>query len=147
MAQSTDPSWLKRARSYLGLAEVPGKTHNGKILGWWKLLGAVIRDDETPWCSAFVNWCMDRAGVKGTTSARARSWANWGVECPPKLGCVVVMSRGSNPMQGHVGFLVSVHGNQVIVLGGNQGDRVCEATFPADRVIAYRWPKVGDFKI
>ncbi|KKK66354.1 hypothetical protein LCGC14_2964930, partial [marine sediment metagenome] len=39
-------------------------------------------EDETPWCSSFVNFCVCEAGynpIKETGSARARSWLSWGV--------------------------------------------------------------------
>jgi hypothetical protein len=39
-----------------------------------------FKDDETAWCSSFVNWVMEQArpGHKGTDSARALSWKTTG---------------------------------------------------------------------
>lgn len=33
---------------------------------------------NVPWCSSFVNAAMEGSGIKGTGSAMARSWLNWG---------------------------------------------------------------------
>src|ERR687890_436177 len=51
--------------------------------------------DSTPWCSAFVNWCLAQAGIKGTDSGWARSWAQWGRAIDePRLGAIAVWARG-----------------------------------------------------
>ena len=34
--------------------------------------------NSEPWRSAFVNFCVTQAGVKGTNSALALSWLDWG---------------------------------------------------------------------
>lgn len=144
MTQTTDPIWLTKARSYLGLAEVPGKTHNGKILGWWKLLGAVIRDDETAWCGGFVGGVLKEVGAKVVKNpAGARNWLNLNrVITRPAYGCVVVFWRGSrNGWSGHVGFVVGRDKQgRLMVLGGNQGNKVSIKPFAEDRVLGYRWP-------
>lgn len=96
--------------------------------------------DETPWCSAFVNWCMQNAGLPRTGSASARSWLQWGVSLgAPTYGCVTVLRREGG---GHVGFFMG-QGNsrhQIVLLGGNQGDAICIRNYPRSRVIGYRWP-------
>ncbi|MCD4737613.1 MAG: TIGR02594 family protein [Bacteroidales bacterium] len=61
-------------------------------------------NDETAWCSAFVNWCMEASGIEGTNSAWARHWLFWGEPVNnPVRGCVVVFKRGTG---GHVGFFI-----------------------------------------
>lgn len=140
--------WIAKARSYLGEAEVPGKKHNGKILGWWRLLGAVIRDDETPWCGGFVGGVLAECGytfkdVKNP--AGARNWLSLPVKLDkPAYGCVVVFWRGQKSgWSGHVGFVVGEDQNgNLMVLGGNQGNRVSIAPFSRDRVLGYRWPSL-----
>jgi hypothetical protein len=54
----------------------------------------------------------------------------------------VVLERGNDPLSGHVGFFrqMSADGSKVYVLGGNQGDAVSIAAFPANKVLGYRWP-------
>ena len=50
----SEPSWLKIARSYEGLKEIPGPRHNQTIIRWLGKLKAWWSDDETPWCGVFV---------------------------------------------------------------------------------------------
>jgi hypothetical protein len=72
---------------------------------------------------------MEQAGVRGTDSAAARSWLNWGQQVPMNAnsvrpGDVIVFPRGNNPAQGHVAIVSEVlDGGRVRVVGGNQGVR------------------------
>jgi len=138
------PKWLQIARGELGQAEVPGPGSNPRIVEYLRStdLGAPDdRRDETPWCSAFVNWCIKQAGLKGTDSAAAASWRHWGVELEDgRLGCVVVMTR---PGGNHVGFYEGENDDGVLVLGGNQGDQVSRKWFSWERVTNFRWPEEG----
>jgi uncharacterized protein (TIGR02594 family) len=98
-------------------------------------------NDETPWCSAFVNFCVEQAGFAGTDSASARSWLNWGRKTDtPVTGCIAVFERGAPP-SGHVAFYVSQSADQIKVLGGNQGNKVSFAHFPKFRLLGYRIPR------
>jgi uncharacterized protein (TIGR02594 family) len=136
--------WYEIAQHELGVTEVPGPGDNPRIVEYLKstTLGSPDnRNDETPWCSAFLNWCMEQAGIKGTNSAWARSWLNWGREPTDDEwgeGVVVILERGAN--SGHVGFLDDWDDNRVRLLGGNQGDKVGYAWFPDERVLGYRVP-------
>lgn len=138
-----DTPWIAHARTFLGLREVPGARHNPTILGWWQKIFADFRDDETPWCAAFVGGVLEEVGIKSTRSAAARSYLKWGRSLSqPVPGCVVVFWRGSpSGWSGHVGFVVGkdAFGN-LMVLGGNQGDAVNIKPFGRDRVLGYRWP-------
>ena len=59
----------------------------------------------------------------------------------PAYGCLVVFTRQGG---GHVGFVVGKDkAGNLLVLGGNQGNRVSIAAFPTSRVAAYVWPSVG----
>jgi uncharacterized protein (TIGR02594 family) len=141
--------WMKIARKKLGIHEIPGPRANAFIVECLKstTLGKPDnQSDETAWCSAFANRIMQLAGIKGTNSAWARSWLNWGREPNDAEfgeGVIVILERG--PSFGHVGFLEDweysqVDGNKVKLLGGNQGDAVSEAWFPMNRVLGYRVP-------
>lgn len=133
-------SWMDEARFHLGLAEVPGARHNTTIQSWLMRLGAWWRDDETPWCGVFVAYCLRYSGhAVPKLWMRAREWATWGVPlAAPIQGCVVVFER---PGGGHVGFVAGIdQRGRLMVLGGNQGNRVSIAPFDPARVIAYRWP-------
>jgi uncharacterized protein (TIGR02594 family) len=134
--------WMPIARGELGVKERPGSGNNPRVVEYLNstdLDSDSASSDETPWCSAFVNWCVERSGNEGTNSAWARSWLDWGRRTEePVPGCIVVFSRGAN--SGHVAFYVSRDGDSIRVLGGNQSDQVCEASYPKSRLLGYRLP-------
>lgn len=144
---STEPAWMQIARKELGVKEKPGKAHEPRILEYHAETSLHAKDDETSWCSAFVNWVMRQAGIKGTGKADARSWLTWadGDRCEAKPGAVAVLWR-VKPLgwQGHVAFIDKVETGSLWLLGGNQGDRVSIAQFPKSRLLGCRWPKQGD---
>lgn len=132
--------WMEEARKFLGLKEIKGTKHAQAILDMWKAIKrGGIKDDETPWCAAFVGACLERAGIQSTRFESAKSYLSWGEKLEqPVLGCVVVFTRDGG---GHVGFVAgqSPSGN-LLVLGGNQGDEVNIREFQLTRVTGYRWP-------
>lgn len=137
------PAWLARALAYLGQIEIKGNEHNPLIIGWWEKIKTQFRDDETPWCAAFVGGVLAELGYTPQYSASARSYLKWGSELKgPRLGAVVVFWRGKQDgWSGHVGFITGRDRNgNLLVVGGNQGDRVSVASFPLSRVLGYRWP-------
>lgn len=135
--------WLSIAWAELGVSEVVGKEANPRIVEYLrstKVDPALAAKDETSWCSAFVNWCVEQAGYDGTKSAWARDWLRWGKELDvPIPGCVVVFSR--NVTEGHVGFFVGWKGGALQLLGGNQGGpvhQVCLSSRTLDNLLGYR---------
>lgn len=121
-----------------GVAEVQGPKSNPRIAEY---LSSVNQpgNDEIAWCSAFVNWCVIRAGLEGTNSAAARSWLKWGQPAENfQFGSILVMSRGTSSWQGHVGFYLGLKAGQFLLLGGNQGDRLSLAYFPLGKVLGLR---------
>ncbi len=141
-APSGTPSWYAVARGEIGIKEIPGAGDHPRIVEYHKttsLPANLQNQDETAWCSSFVNWCVERAGFEGTDSARARSWLNWGARLrEPSEGCIVVFSRGSNPASGHVGFYVGDAGSHIRVLGGNQSNAVTISRYRKSRLLGYR---------
>jgi uncharacterized protein (TIGR02594 family) len=123
------PRHLAIARGELGTNEIRGGRDNARIVEYHQTTTLRARDDETAWCSSFVNWTMEQAGVRGTDSAAARSWLNWGQQVPMNAnsvrpGDVIVFPRGNNSAQGHVAIVSEVlDGGRVRVVGGNQGVR------------------------
>lgn len=139
------PQWLDIARTYIGLREIKGGKHNPRILQWWEDIGASwYRDDETPWCGAYVGGVLVEAGFAPPArgeGARAKAWLDYGKKLDrPAVGCLVIFDRAGG---GHVGFVVGrdQHGN-LMVLGGNQSDGVNIKPFARNRVVGYRWPSV-----
>lgn len=101
--------------------------------------------DETPYCSAFVNWCLAKAGFKGTGNALAASFAKWGRPTKgnaPALGAVALIKYDDGSH--HVTFVagVSKNGESVATLGGNQGNahEVSHSRCEESLIIAYRYP-------
>lgn len=107
-----------------------------------------VTTDEVPWCSSFVNAICWMLRVQRSKSAAARSWLSYGValadlsEAQPGYD-IVVLKRGISPLAGHVGFYAgrewSAAGESKIhILGGNQGDNVSIARFPAELLLGTR---------
>ena len=137
---TSDYPWLKKAREYLGQKEIVGPKHNPVIVALWELGKAGnVKDDETPWCAAFVSAVLEQVGIRSARTGWSRSYLNWGQKLRyPAVGCIVVFERGSG---GHIGFVVGKdqRGN-LLVLGGNQSNAVTVAPFALSRVLGYRWP-------
>ncbi len=143
-----EPSpWLTIARRELGVREFPGNANNPRVVEYLSAtrnLGSSVRSkDETPWCSAFVNWCMQQVGIKGTQNALARSWQEWGKRLDePYVGCIVVFQREKK--FGHVGFYLGETETHIRVLGGNQQNpetgvfEVSEKSYPKVDFLEYR---------
>jgi uncharacterized protein (TIGR02594 family) len=147
---TNDPKWLTIARGELGVREYTafrpgpkGASSNPRIEEYQRAANG-REDDDVPWCSSFVNWCMKQAGLPGTDRGAARSWLRWGVPLQePRPGCVVVLWRESRESyKGHVGLYARTGQapDSVALIGGNQMNAVRVASFPSSRVLAYRWP-------
>ncbi|MGH1418221.1 MAG: TIGR02594 family protein [Hyphomicrobiaceae bacterium] len=135
-------SWLCHAWPELGQREVRGKRDNERIVALYRDAGHPnIKHDEVPWCAAFVGAVLKRAGLVTTNSLLARSYLRWGVALDAaRFGAIAVLSRGSNPAHGHVGFVVGETKDRLWLLGGNQSDAVTVSVFPKSRLLGFRWP-------
>tara|TARA_R110000823_G_scaffold296_3_gene1396 strand:- start:1027 stop:3618 length:2592 start_codon:yes stop_codon:yes gene_type:complete len=140
LSGQTSTDLITTAESVLGLNEDKQKD----VLSSFLSAGGVeIDPSQTAWCAAFVNATLTKTGLDGTGALNARSFLDWGTEITsPQLGDVVVLSRGDNPAQGHVGFFkgFDADGN-ILILGGNQGDSVNVQSFNKDRLLGYRRPE------
>jgi uncharacterized protein (TIGR02594 family) len=138
----TQPRWLTLAWADLGVAETPGPDHTARVVGYYGDVGHPnVTDDETAWCAAFLGSCLERSGVRSPRSLAARSYLDWGEPVGEfRCGAVAVLSRTADPALGHVGFLIGETADNLILLGGNQGDRVSVEAFPRARLLALRWP-------
>ena len=141
------PSWYQWARHEIGTREIPGPDHEKRVLEYWAL-GKVpldVRDDEVPWCAAFVNAALESSGLPGSRSGRARSFyvGHDFVPSDARTGAIVVLSSDRGVASGHVGFLSGVGSGRLVLLGGNQGNRVCEAPFDAKKLIVMLWPRIA----
>jgi uncharacterized protein (TIGR02594 family) len=130
--------WMVIAKREIGQEEIQGG-ENPRIIEYHSATTLSADEDEIAWCSAFVTWCLEKAGYKSTKSAWARSYENYGKDLDePKVGCIVVFDWGDG--SGHVGFITAWTSQTVTVLGGNQSDSVCTATFSRRNISAFKWP-------
>ncbi|HEX8361465.1 MAG TPA: TIGR02594 family protein, partial [Longimicrobium sp.] len=149
--------WMPFAERELNVTEIrqPGR-HNPRILEYHRtttLSRGDAGNDETPWCSSFVNWVMTRAGYRGTNNALAVSWLRWGHALEePRRGAIMVVRRKSSggdratgsSTGNHVGFFVRATATHFTLLGGNQGGgwRVTESDYRREsyHILGCRWP-------
>lgn len=130
------------AQHYIGTKEIPGKQHNGVILNWYRRLLISIFDDETAWCSTFVNFCALEAGYERTGKLNARSWLDCGLKIATihdaKPGDVLIFERGTSGWEGHVTFFVSLAGGSARCLGGNQSNEVNISNYSLSKLLGIR---------
>jgi uncharacterized protein (TIGR02594 family) len=108
---------VKLARAQIG---------NGAIYGRQKL-----------WCARFVNWLLEHAGYRGTRSDAAKSFLRF-PHTFARVGTIAVLWRKGG---GHVGIVSGFdHAGNPVLISGNHGHRVYEATYPRSRVLAYVVP-------
>lgn len=133
------------AERFVGVKELPGDAVNSPfVMAMLTLDASWPKTDEVPWCSAFVNFVCWQLRLPRSKSLAARSWLDVGrtiqlADAKPAFD-VVVLKRGDNPDQGHVGFFSGqAHTDGFFsVLGGNQGDAVNTRTFAVENVLGVR---------
>jgi uncharacterized protein (TIGR02594 family) len=131
---------LKIALAEIGFRGITGPKTNKQILKYFSELGiAWVKDDDTAWCSAFVNWVLMKAKIKGTGLLNARSFLNWGKKTDtPQMGDIVVLWRESiKSWKGHCGFYICDRGDTIMILGGNQDNSVSIKAYDKKMVLAY----------
>lgn len=131
---------LEAAGRHLGTQEWPGAASNPAVEVFFARAGHPGLTDDVPWCAAFVAAVLAECGLPHSGSLMARSYARWGrdvalAEVMP--GDIAVLRRGAPPA-GHVGFVVRMEGDRLLLRGGNQGDAVSDAWYSLSEVIAFR---------
>lgn len=137
---SSDPQPVDTAVALDGLNEQQHRAELKNLIG--------VDPKHYEWCAAFVNSVLALHNIPGSESVSqhpllARSFLDWGVPTDdPQYGDIVVLKRGTAGWQGHVGFYIDtivVDGvKKIIVLGGNQNNRVGFDEYNADRLLGYR---------
>jgi uncharacterized protein (TIGR02594 family) len=123
---------MDAAKSQEGIKEVP--ENKGKdILKYQESTG---NGPGSKWCSSFVNWCLEQAGIEGTNSGRAFSWLSWGDELTgPAYGAIGVLKSS------HVGFVAGMtEKGDIILLGGNQSNCVSYKIYPLSSFKGFVYP-------
>lgn len=136
------------AQRFVGLKEVAGPVSHPQILAMLQLDAAWPKDDAVAWCSGFANYVCWLLRLPRSKSLAARSWLTVGrainIEDAKPGFDVVILRRDENPLAGHVGFFAGLQwreaplAQEVHILGGNQGNQVSVASFPAAHVIGVR---------
>lgn len=138
---------LAEARKLEGTYEWAGKDHNPVVLAMYADAGhPEIRQDEVPWCAAYVGSVLAKLGIQNTGSLLAKSYLKWGEKVASlgaaQPGDVVVFNRGAQSWQGHVAFLIGFRGDQVAVLGGNQNNQVNVSYYSKSKIAGIRRVKL-----
>jgi uncharacterized protein (TIGR02594 family) len=142
--------WMQAAEGEFkaGVARVRGRAANPHIVAYLEttnLSKSMAAMDETAWCAAFCNWCLVKAGYKGTNNAMAASFQKWGRSTrgnKAALGAVALIRYKGG--QHHVTFVAGMDksGKKLFSLGGNQGrfHAVTHSQVDTDLVLCYRYP-------
>lgn len=129
--QAGDPPWVTVARAEMvrGVSETPDSKNTTDIKVYLRTAGLDDLTGDTPWCGAFLAFCMKTCGIKEVAdsvkqgAALASWWETWGqdVAAPYPVGTVVVLND-ANGTAAHVGLIVGSDATTLQVLGGNQGN-------------------------
>jgi uncharacterized protein (TIGR02594 family) len=122
----------------LGQSEIFGSQDNPRIIFYHSFTDYGAKDDETPWCSSFMCAAHEETGHKSTRSAAAISWATWGIPGDGKIGDIAVFRRKGGHHVAFVHIDVDKASKFVMVLGGNQANKVCVETYRIEDLICFR---------
>jgi len=139
---------LSSALKFYGLKEIPGPASSPTITSWlakWLKIANVKaskNDDQTAWCSVFVNEIAEQCDCTFSGKINARSWLDVGQEVAmdeAMPGDVVILWRVKpSSWEGHVGFFVRKGPGVVWMLGGNQSNQVNIMSFKDSQVLGIR---------
>jgi len=127
-------------------ADHPGKGGEGnpllEALRWKGANSAQVGVPSELWCADFMNFILGQTGQAGTGSRAARSFLKYGKPVDgPRVGAIVVFSRGGNGESGHVGIVRGTDGDgNPIVISGNHGKKVAESVYKKEKVLGYFLP-------
>lgn len=146
-----EPVWMRDARRFIGLTEIPGPKSNPTIMSWAKNLGGWIAswytNDDVPWCGLFIGNIIANTLPREPLLANplaALNWKKFGVEGVAARGAILVFERTGG---GHVGLYVGEDRTHYHVLGANQNNSVSITRIEKKRCVAKRWPKTGEAPI
>lgn len=143
-------SAFQLAQRFVGVKEVAGTASNPHILAMLRLDQDWPKDDDVPWCSAFMNYIAWLLRLPRSKSLRARSWLLVGQPIHLEQAetgfdvAILKRGRGNQPgptvieAPGHVGLFAAREGNNILILGGNQSDAVNLKPFSANRLLGIR---------
>lgn len=137
------PVWVRVGLAEVGVVE---DIRPGKSLARIEDYHAVTRGGRSPddvsWCSSYLCFCFESAGIQSTKSKMAASWASWGYPTAPRQFAVVFFNKKDPDAggTGHVGICLGISGQELYLLGGNQSNKVSIATRKMADAHSWRWP-------
>jgi uncharacterized protein (TIGR02594 family) len=140
VANGSAAAALKDALKYEGMDENANTRELASFMGGWDPRGSA-----KAWCAQFVNSAMGKQGIKGTGSAVASSFLNWGTEVADKAmvraGDVLVDHRGRRAGQtgAHVGMAtgrtrMGANGLELEMFSGNEGNKAVRSWYSAEKL-------------
>ena len=103
---------------------------------------STLAGDHNPWCAAFVNYCLKEAGYP--TASKFESSFGFGDDKmrfkkinKPVYGAIRFTKRDKG---GHVCFVYGEINSKLVVLGGNQNDRILFEHPPTNKGLSYFIP-------
>ncbi len=138
------PPWMQIAIMEQGVREwKPGD--NPRIQAYLASVGLPNKPDETAWCAAFTNWCIEQSGYRGAKSGRVSDWWGWGRPVAATYGAICILQplTRDQASSGHIGFLHAMDAKNVWLLSGNSSNQVRISAYPKKKLIhnaPYRWP-------
>lgn len=141
---SSETPWMDWLLANKGQKEIPGNKANPFITELFQYTSLknhpMATTDETAWCAACANAALVKNGYKGTNSAAAASFDNYGTKLDkPKYGCVITLRHPGGGR--HVAFFLGYNAQgRLRLLGGNQSNSLKESLFSASELVAARWP-------
>ena len=113
-----------------------------EALRWKGANSSQVGVPDELWCADFMNFILGQTGQSGTGSRAARSFLKYGKPLDgPRVGAIVVLTRGGNGQSGHVGIVRGTDGEgNPVVISGNHGKRVAESIYKKEKVLGYFMP-------
>lgn len=135
-----------------------GQPGNPRILQCYEICGLSYTRDgnamDYAWCSAFVSWALETAGIDSKRTMGSQLWYDYGAEVAGWRGGDysqlrkhdIVIFKSKERSGGHIGFLQEVLENgNIKVLGGNQGNDAKISTYAWDDITRGKPPDEGQY--
>jgi uncharacterized protein (TIGR02594 family) len=135
---------IRIASQDIVVTEVSGPGSNPRILEYAREVGfdSWYKDDDTSWCSLFLNWVALKAGLARSNNGRAESWSAMGVVVTePEPGDIILLTNATGSSRiTHAGIYTgfSQDKTRVYVLGGNQSNMVNNTGFRSNLIVGFR---------
>ena len=124
-----------------GNTSVNGSVNNPNVLKYFSEIGhSWVKDDDTPWCAAFLSWVLLRANRGSPKTLLARKFLEYGQPTTiPETGDIVVLWRiKKEGPYGHCGLFIKETAKGIFVLGGNESGMVRISEYPKYQLLGYR---------